>query len=361
MKIGILTRKDGYNFGTSLQAYALYRAIKNIERNVLVINYSEYSLKAKIRYLVLKIMGALYFPYDKARDRYDQRKLFDEFEGLLNKTNSHFRYKIPHDWNDGFDKIVCGSDQIWNPSQKTDAFLLDFTPDKVGRIAYAPSIGLADCRDKFTAKDITLFKRFSYLSCRERSGCDILSALTGLDCCEVLDPTLLLEKEDWTTIEIPISTPKRYLLTYFLGGLQNYPLKIIRRLADENNLEIINVCLPHYNDYPGLHNIRCGPREFLYLMNNATLVCTNSYHGSIFSLIFNKLFYVFERGYNVSGYNEHSRFDSLFASTPIKTIPMSITTVEELPYKQLDYVQINSTIQRKRALSISYLQKAIYD
>lgn len=360
MKIGILTRRDGYNFGTSLQAYAIYRAIKRLENNVIVINYSEYSLKAKIKYIALSVMGKLHIPYNKSNIRYIQRKLFIEFDKLLDKTSSQFRYNIPDGWNDGFDKIVCGSDQIWNPAQKTDAFLLNFAPDYVSKIAYAPSIGLTDCIDKFTSNGLSLLKKFNHLSCRESNGCKLLSSMTGMNCHEVVDPTLLLDCSDWIKIEKPIDTPKSYLLTYFLGESKNYPDKAIHELAQRYNLEIINVCLPHYNDYPGILNMRCGPQEFLYLIHNASIICTNSYHGSVFSMIFNKLFYVFERRYNISGYNEHSRFDTLFASTPLTTVPLT-SNLDELPYQHIDYAMINEVIQKKKEFSISYLQKSIYD
>lgn len=361
MNVGIITRRDGYNFGTSLQAFALYHIIQKLGCNATVIDYSEYSLKARCRYFILNILGICNIPCNKYNIRYKQRLKFQEFDKILEKTNIKFKNKIPLGWNDGFKKVVCGSDQIWNPEQKTDAFLLNFVPDTVDRIAYAPSIGLSNCKNKFSDNDIMLLKKFKYISCREIDGCQILSSITGMKCPTVVDPTILLEKSDWENLEHKYNIPQPYLLTYFLGSLNNYPIKIIRELAAKHNLRIINVCLPHYDDYPAVQNIRCNPSEFLYLIHHSSIVCTNSYHGSIFSMIYNKLFYVFDRGYRKHQYNEQSRFETLFDSTSITTCSIDIDSIKELPYDYIDYEVINNIIRRKKELSKQYLEETLYE
>ena len=336
MRIGILTRRDGYNFGTSLQAFALFKSIQKFHEDVTVIDYSEYSLKARVRYSFLDIIGHLQIPYLNAHKRYKQRKLFRHFDTKLKKTVDKFRYRIPNGWNDGFDRIICGSDQIWNPTQKTGAFMLDFVSDNTKKIAYAPSLGMPNCVNAFKMSDIKLMKQFSYLSCREMDGSQIISDLTGQPCVTVVDPTLLLSQSEWTDIESNIRISEPFLLTYFLGPKYNYPIEIITRIAEMYNLRILNVCLPHYDEMPGITNLRCSPEEFIYLIHNANLVCTNSYHGCVFSMIYNKLFYVFDRNYSIGGYSEKSRFYTLFKDTQLTAIPLSAKTIDDLPYDNID-------------------------
>lgn len=360
MQVGILTRRDGYNLGSSLQAYALYTILDKLGANPVMINYFEYSTKARIKFFALKLAGRLFKFSQYLRASYKQRKNFDSFNKEYRLSNKAFHYAIPIGWNESFDKVVCGSDQIWNPNQTNSTFMLEFVPDDVERIAYAPSLGQSDCKSKFTVDEIRLLTKFKFLSCRENNGSKVIEKLTQRTCSTVVDPTMLLSVQDWMKKEVRVDISGKYLLTYFLGPSKNYPTEFVEKIATERDLKIINICLPHYKGGQLGENMYVGPRQFLYLIHHADIILTNSFHGCVFSLIFNKLFYILSRGYTISDYNESSRFETLLESTGINLINSDIFN-GNLPYESIDYQTINAIIKERIQKSIKYLNTALYE
>lgn len=359
MVVGILTRRDGYNIGTSLQAYAMQTIFNSLQIENKIINYCEYSKKARFRYFVLDLLGyfSSLFPNSKFYKGYKQRKKFKSFDNKLKLTDKVYYYTIDKNINQYFDVFVCGSDQIWNPKQVTKAFLLDFVDANKKKIAYAPSIGLKNDYHLFSNHMIKLINRFNYLSCRETEGCQYIESITHKQCQLVLDPTLLIPKTHWMTLEKEVTIPNKYVLCYFLGK-NNYPIQFIERISKKFNLAIINIQM-FYNT-PCLigENRSVSPEEFLYLVNHATIVCTNSYHGSIFSILYNKLFYLFSRTYTMQGYDESSRFDSLFETLNIPIPKLSIDNLE-IPYERIEYKNINNRLDICRQNSYNYIKESL--
>lgn len=231
MKIGIITRRDGFNIGTSLQAFAIQQVVFKLGYENLIIDYCEYSLKARIRYFLLDLIGYLLYPLkkNKYREGLIQRKKFRNFDDSLIKTDQRYYYTIPCGANIGFNTYICGSDQIWNPNQVTDAFLLDFVKKGANKIAYAPSMGVLPRKEDYSDKKINLISSFDFLSCREYDGMNFLKEITGKKCQLVLDPTLLLSKEEWRKSTKNIRPINRYVLCYFLGN-ENLPIRLIKKL-----------------------------------------------------------------------------------------------------------------------------------
>lgn len=194
---------------------------------------------------------------------------------------------------DAYDFFSVGSDQVWNTSfyDFTRMYLLDFVTDDSRKIAYAASFGTAEaeesCRELFAEN----LKRFKSLSVREADGARIVCGLCGRKAQVVLDPTLLLERDDWERLigSVRMDIPERYALTYFMGTLSGKHKKRIKSYAKAHGLELVmlnELQSPFYS---------CGPKEFVYLIRHAAVVFTDSYHACCLSYQFLRPFWVFER------------------------------------------------------------------
>lgn len=198
---------------------------------------------------------------------------------------------------DAFCCAVTGSDQVWHNwhektiSDELSYYYLEFMPaDK--RVSYAPSFGFT----AFPEDDLESHRRgllgMQALSCREKEGCDLIYELTGRKAEKVLDPTLLLTAEEWEEKEKrpPFRVPEHYMLKFFLGTVSEEFQDELDRLSKEFKNEVID--LQDLNDpvYYGL-----SPLEFVWMIHHADVVCTDSFHASVFSILFQRNLRVFER------------------------------------------------------------------
>lgn len=299
MKKVLLVTLQGDNIGNRLQNYALQKTLQKLDCEVHtpiydLIELSTYKLKLKfiIKCLLGKLKIQKFKPY---LYRYKRVKKYKDFNNkyISNMFHTNF-YSIFNSKND-YDYAVTGSDQVWhnwsNNSQELKYFYLEFIPtDK--RIAYAPSFGF----DDFSKEDIFLHKTgledILYLSCREKKGIQLISDLTNRQANLVLDPTLLLDKDEWIEIEKKpqwIEKQKEYVLVYFLGDKSLYMESIIK-FSRENNIKIIDIY-----DKNSLNSQLITPDEFIWLIHNAKYVFTDSFHATVFSLIFDIQFLSFRR------------------------------------------------------------------
>ena len=227
-KVGIMTWFQYHNYGTALQITALSEILKKIGCTPTVIKYytkptifeaaSEPFVEYIIQKCVRRIIGKLHYSTIMERE-----KKFDEF--LSNHLLFTDKCDTPSELealNDKFDYFICGSDQIWAPSCFDPHYFLDFVSDNRKKIAYAPSVGLPKIEDRNTKTEMSrLCSSFAHLSTREESGSKIIHDITGREVKTVLDPTLLLSKDEWRNFEsrnIKILNSS-YLLVYMLGNL----------------------------------------------------------------------------------------------------------------------------------------------
>ncbi len=185
-----------------------------------------------------------------------------------------------------FDAFVAGSDQIWNPSFEKSyiAFLKFSAPNK--RLSFAASLGIDDgfCP---TIDYIEGLNEMSYISVRERTASEFIAKYTNKNVHLSLDPTLVLEKNEWLRYEVkPKGVTQKYILTYFLGELPPSSNNFI----NNSSFQVIRL-----NDKNEKRWYSINPQEFVWLFHNAEIVLTDSFHGSVFSILFHKEFYVFRR------------------------------------------------------------------
>lgn len=209
-------------------------------------------------------------------------------------------------WVDSHDFFVCGSDQIWNPTYTTTSELafLSFAPGIA--VALAPSFGLSELPMDAEEKYRNWLNGITCLSVREKAGARIIRELTGREATILLDPTMAIEPEHWETLarEPVTSLPEKYILTYFLGRVTKNYAKRIREMSRETGLPVVNL----FNiEEPERYVF--DPGEVLYAIRNAELVLTDSFHGTVFSILFRRDFLVFPR--DEGGKSMHSRLETL--------------------------------------------------
>lgn len=304
MNTGILTFHHAHHYGAQLQAFALMKAIMDQGLDCEIINYvrkdtiegsSLFKKGMSARSLLTNADTLL--NYSKLKKRYDR------FEGFINdemKLSERFYATYDELRTDApkYDAYVCGSDQIWNPlifKEKTfdPAFFADFA--KSGRrIAYAPSFGISSIPEDKKELLKKYLEKFDCLSVRERQGEKIIRELTGRDSLTVLDPTLLLKGEDWESYSSAPVFHEPYILCYFITKGSKYS-KFVQAIQEKYKLPVVSLCGSRRIVPQTRHSVLdAGPKEFLRLFADAAVICTDSFHGTVFSINFKKEFFCFK-------------------------------------------------------------------
>ena len=350
------------NFGTYLQAYALQRVIHSLgyEKNHIISDrrFVEALNKKPIWW---RILAALYH-FLNGRDmmRKERRKSDKEFEAFANRF-----LLIDKDWRDysdldrRYDMYICGSDQIWSPILHMNPYYyLGFTDKK--KIAYAPSVGQYSYSPEWKEQVEPLLNRFSHLSVRERQGAKLLQEFIDKPIEVVLDPTLLLPSEDWYQLVGKQSEEEnQYVLCYFLTYNPDY-IKLVRKFARDKGLPlkffITDKKILDMADIP----LFVGPLGFLKEIRNATYFFTDSFHGSIFAIHFEKRFWTFKRFKADSVNNQNSRIEDLFFLLNISEYFVDADSFEErLHLPAIDFLEVKERLKQERIHSLNYLTHSL--
>ena len=197
----------------------------------------------------------------------------------------------------------------------------------------------------------------NFISVREDSGVELVESLIGKKVEHVLDPVLLFDKKYWIEKACKVNKNrdeyKDYILCYFLDEISEYSTAFIEELSKKYNAEVLWVDIGTSND--NFKKIYVSPFEFVALINDARYICTDSYHGTVFSLVLNKKFYLFKRNYK-SNPEQETRLTSLLRI--IDANKMNCNS-ELIRYDDIDYNHINNCIDVRRKISREYLLKAI--
>ncbi|NSL52728.1 polysaccharide pyruvyl transferase family protein [Calidifontibacillus erzurumensis] len=373
-KVAILTINDYSNYGNRLQNYATQEILKSIGFSVETIihevvkpnpwhNVNKFSRLNKIKEMsVAEILSKTTI---KLSNYFNKRKLsnlrenriqsFKEFTNtFIKETNfSISDKKLPNDLSNQYDFFITGSDQVWNPYFRYGSSIdfLAFAPqDK--RIAYAPSFGISQIPPEYVDRYKQWLSDIPYLSVREHAGAKIIKDLTGRDAVVLVDPTLMLTKEKWLSIAKPAKTKpkKKYLLTYFLGGIPKEYNKKIDRIAKENELQIINLV-----DIKDPETYITGPSEFIDFIHSASIFCTDSFHGVVFSILMETPFIVFERAGDLPSMN--SRIETILSTFKLEARHVQNIRKEEI--FEADYTHVWPILEAERKKAFDYLKEAL--
>jgi len=327
--VGIFTLdSQSYNYGGLLQEYALQQAINKLGLKSEIIDYKLstephlFSVKKDIRNFKIKNLISKFkrkeitVVEDSVKQKIIlRRKQFDDFRKNYMVLSPEYQYSNLAEEATKYDAVVCGSDQIWNPDYCKSSFFLDFVNDKTTKMIYAASITKPNLT-KFQLKTYAKYmKILDYISVRENSAKELLQTVSNKKIELVVDPTLLHNKEFWNKhINSKYDTLGDYLYCYFL----NYtPEKIaaVEEYAKNNNLKIVIVPYLHgkcdklEETFAAEKLYDVGPEEFINLINSAKCIITDSFHATVFSIVFNKNFFVFSR--QAGSYNMNTRIENL--------------------------------------------------
>lgn len=360
-KVGILTWHQYHNFGSMLQAYALQTTIGKLGLHCEIINYFDLATMSPpdrlddVKYLVKKALSCAgfhkllphYYSFERFyHDRLRKTKTVTERDELKNLTSKYH-------------SIVFGSDQIWAPNVYNPVYMGDFLDDPTKKlVSYAASIGLNDIPEELRPVYRSLLSRFSRISVREEMGKKLLKEHCGLDAEVVLDPTLLLEASEYRKIQKPVSKFKeRYVFCYFLNKDHHYHQRV-EEYAKLHGYKVVGVSVCEQDGAWMELLPATGPQEFLWLVDHAEAVFTDSYHGTIFSLQFHKKFWTFERFAKDDPICQNSRIQQL---NHLFGIGARILAPDDPvdDRAQLDYEEIDTKLYRSREKSVRFLQEAL--
>ena len=366
MKIGILTWLHNGNYGSILQAYALQKALRNQGYQTENIDYAPSTVK-KVENLIknknsLKLFLEKWDAYcakkvaGSPRELSEKQKKFDDFrENYINITQQYSSPKEVATIDGEFDAYICGSDQIWSPVLLNPVFYFDFLSDTERKIAYACSFGVSSIKGKKATKITNYLNRFDYISVRESSGCEIVKNLTGKVVPVMPDPTLLLQRTDWDKVSKYNLNLNNYIFCYFLSWNEDY-WKYVENVSQQLGYQIVivpSVKQTYQVDAKILKNI--GPEEWVGLVKNASYVITDSFHGTVFSIIYNKPFTVLKRFSDDNPRSQNSRIYTLLEHYNL-TNRLGINTDI---FNLQEYTKVNSQVEYDRRYALEWLNNVL--
>ena len=359
MKIKTITCHDVYNVGASFQAYALSEYLRQQGHDVEIIDYKpdylskRYNFKAvdnprfekpfllKVLYLVLK------FP--KRLLEYPGKKNFDKFrEEYLRLTERYHSFGELKLNPPVADIYIAGSDQIWNTlfqNGKDGAFYLEFAPEGTKKASYAASFATESIAPEWKNQVKEWLNDFDNISVREKSAVKLLDEM-GIKGQAVLDPVFLLTAVQWENL-IKIKKTSKSIFVYDFDE-NDFMRKISLTAKEKLHSKIISFFKVDYSD----ENLRYpGPLEFLEVIYNSELILSNSFHATVFSLIFHKDFFVIKRNENIN-----VRMMDLLKVVGLED--RLISNEKELESaKPIDWGKVDEIINKERGRSIEYLME----
>ena len=367
MKVDVITRHSVSNYGSILQSYATQKAIEGLNHECVIIDYtrSDEQGKNKARTLCKKskiwnknfFTRFLYYVIQTPNYLYSYNKFKKYRSKLLNQTSVEYssieqlKNNLPN-----ADIFCAGSDQIWGTigNKPCDsAYYLDFVPKKYKCISYAASIGRENISPEIKNSIKTYLPRFSSILVREKSAVEIIKneGLNNVDL--VLDPTLLLKKEDWNNMCKKISHKKKYVLVYQLHENKKFQ-KYAKQFAKKVGLPLLRICPTAQNLIRGGKPIFLPtPQEFISYFRDAEYILTDSFHGTVFSIIFNKKFIDILPGFT------STRITSILSLLKLENRILKSYDDFSLIDEEINYTDVNSILEKNRTISIKKLKDAI--
>lgn len=366
MKVGILTFQNAHNYGAILQLYALKMYLEKLGNEVTVINYinekiqEEYPIKKSF---FVKRDWPIYKKVNRGinnlinNKEYSKKWLkFDDFiKELVNNQQRIYRVEDVKKISDNLDYIICGSDQIWNPKLTgclDKVYFVDFE-SKAIKISYAASIGLERFEGEQEKEFKALINNFNNISVREENLKNYIENLDKTKRVEVvLDPTLLLDKQEYEKILIEPKIKEKYLFIYCVLPDKRL-IKIAKKIAKQKGLKIIELTyVKQFGTFSHKQILDAGPKEFLGLIKNAEYVVTNSFHGTIFSILFDKKFYT------ISIDKVNSRIETLLNVTGAISRFVDVNSKINLE-EEIDYKKAMENIKKYKETSENFLRKTL--
>ncbi len=365
MKVDIITRHAIINYGSLLQALATQDVIESMGHEAEIIDYirpdehysnrEKYSIKRKPEWNNNPIKRMIYLALRQPQSRFAGKGFEKERNRLLRMTR---RYSDKQDLINNkpkADVYMTGSDQVWGPVENgdyDDAYFLSFTDDSDKRISYASSFGRTEMTDEVFQFYKSNLSRYSHISVRENSAKSIVESM-GFDVNQVLDPTLLLDRNHWKQY-FEAAPKQKYILIYQINNDKKLG-EYAERLSAKTGLPIIRIgAALHYAAMPGKLKLCFSMGEFLSYIDNAECLITDSFHGTAFAINFNTPFVEILPN-NKTG----TRNVSILELTGLTERILRDTNNLDLAMEKIDFDSVNQIIAEERKRSRDIFKKMI--
>lgn len=347
-----MTFQETNNYGALLQNYALQQALKKLGHDSETINYKSEYIGKPCKLIHLKKKGLMkyllgvagYFIY---LPRTKQNNVFRKRIKYTDKVTKTDLDKL----SDCYDLYITGSDQVWNYNLTDfdDYYMLGFVKDKRKCNSYAASLGIAEIADDKKAKFSNLIEDYHYISVREQSAKVAIKKVLKHEISVVADPCVLLSRAEWD--EVTKTAPKEpYVYVYQLGVSKDV-VQLAKRLAKENGLKIIYTPFPVGTLSSGKYHVTAGCEDIVTYIKNATYVVTDSFHGTLLSIIYHKEFYTKASGTHGAVGN---RIIDLLKNYELDERKIS----DDLDLNnKIDYVSVQEIIEENRKFAYQALEE----
>lgn len=373
------------NYGSQLQAYATQKILDEwgvANETICVAGFKGEIDRAKYRYFLSKI-----FDIHTVKDKLSTVKLavqlklnpsftrkvsvrnwmFEKFADEMFHLSACYSSKAELGTHcDDYAAVLVGSDQLWLPSNiEADYYTLNFVPQDIPKIAYATSFGIAELPKKQAENAKNFLRRIEYLSTRERSGRQLIKSLIGKEVPIVCDPTLLFTAEEWLPIQKQEAILKeKYIFCYFLGHKREQRI-FAQKLKEKTGYKIVQ--LQHLDEYiksdegfPDYAPYDIGSSEYLNLIRHAEYVLSDSFHGTVFSILHKKPFFTFNRYKTDNTVSTNSRLTSILSLLGLEDRFISGNeNVEDCLRLEIDYSQVHARLSDFRDFSKDFLRNAL--
>lgn len=383
--IGLVTCYFHHNYGSMLQAYATEMIMQQMGLPFQTIACKapiNYMQENKILYIIKKLLiadwkmrlGKMKIERAKkenpmfAKNWEIRNKAFDQFAETFFHVSPYCKNREElTKMAENYSAFLVGSDQLWRTdSVEHGYYTLEWVPDHIRKIAYSTSIGVKEVPWFQVEKNKRFMNRFDHIALREQSACDLVYKLTGRKVPVVLDPTLLFTGDQWLEIQQqePLTNGK-YIFCYLLGDNPSQR-EFIKRVKEKTEYKI--VALQQLDDYiPSDEGFAdeapyVGPREFLNYIRNAEYVFTDSFHCSVFSILYKKNFFTFSRFAEGAKQSTNTRIDNLLHITGLEARRMTNDkTIEEVVNFKRNFDGVDEKLNALRKSSMDYLYNAFKD
>ena len=388
-KIAVVSCYFKHNYGSMLQAYATQMALDKLNYDNETIDITGFDgeiKKAKLKYfakasltsdILLSKLGMAKNVLKKklSKGEYTNKiqirdKKFDDFRKKYFRLSPIYSSmtELSNKCEERYSSVLVGSDQLWLPANiVANYYTLSFVPDTVNTIAYSTSFGQSQLPKSVAKKASVFLNKIKHIGVREETGQKLVKDIVGRNVPVVCDPTMLFTGEEWMSIqqETPIVDGK-YIFCYFLGNNPSHR-EFVKRLKKKTGYKV--VALTHLDEYIKSDEnyadetpYDVDPADFVNLIRNAKYICTDSFHCSVFSILYRKQFLTFRRFNRDTIQSTNSRLDSLFNLVGVDN---RFVNPEDDVKKYLnidtDYDLVHEKLAKVRKQSYIYLKKSLED
>lgn len=383
--IGVCIKYFHENYGGMLQAYATVSMLEALGLDYELIQYEKKRTPVEIIKSLPRLLNGVLLndKYEAFLKKVGMKKHPEFAKNNDIRMNAFHKFKDEHFKNlspvfkgyeqlcEGakrYDAVITGSDQLWSPAGlPTNYYNLQFVPDEIRKISFASSFGVKNIPWYQTKRTAEYLKRIEFISMRESRGSEIVKELTGRDVPTILDPVFMFDKDGWEKL-IPVENEitEPYIFAYFLGSNPEHR-DAVKKAASELGCKIVALrhldqYVPNDESFGDIVLYDVAPDRFLNLLRGASYVCTDSFHGSCFSIIHEKQFVIFNRYEEGSKHSKNSRIDTLCESLGLKD--RRFVSTEKMKMQlldKIDYDAVKKRFEKVKKETDDYINAAFAD